>query len=147
MITLRNIGVTKKGKVSIQGLIGLVRSNKRFNEVGALACFMGLVRGYTRTKKKVKRLELEAYTERAERAFQAIAEDVKTRPGIVEVLIHHIIGKLEVGDPILFVIVAGASRRDVFPALVETVDRVKREAAIWKKEVLASGKSYWVKYA
>jgi len=144
---LRNIGVTKKGKVSMQSLINFIRSNKRFDEVGALACFMGFVRGYTRAKKKVERLELEAFTERAERAFQAIADDVKTRPGVVEVLIHHIVGKLEVGDPILFVIVAGASRRDVFPALVETVDRVKREAAIWKKEVLASGKSYWVEYA
>jgi len=144
---LRNVGVTKKGRVSIQSLINLVRSNKRFDEVGALACFIGFVRGYTQARKKVERLELEAYTERAERAFRAIADDVKTRPGVVEVLIHHIVGKLRVGDPILFVIVAGATRRDVFPALVETVDRVKREAAIWKKEILASGKSYWVEYA
>jgi len=144
---LRNVGVTKKGRVSIQSLVNFVRSNRRFDEVGALACFVGFVRGYTSAKKKVKRLELEAYTERAERAFEAIADDVKSRPGVVEVLIHHIVGELGVGDPILFVIVAGASRRDVFPALVETVDRVKREAAIWKKEVLASGKSYWVEYA
>jgi len=143
---LRNISVTEKG-VSIQRSINFVRSNRRFDEVGALACFIGFVRGYTEAKKKVKRLELEAYAERAEKAFQAIADDVKNRPGVVEVLIHHIVGKLLVGDPILFVIVAGASRRDVFPALVETVDRVKREAAIWKKEVLASGKSYWVEYA
>ena len=143
---MRNVSVTKKGKVSIYSLINLVRSDERFDEVGALACFIGFVRGYTQTKKKVKRLELEAYTERAEKAFEAIAEDIKTRPGVVEVLIHHVIGKLEIGDPILFVVVAGASRRDVFPALVETVDRVKREAAIWKKEVLASGKSYWVEY-
>jgi len=144
---LRNVGVTKKGRVSIQSLINFVRSNKRFDEVGALACFFGFVRGYTEARKKVKRLELEAYTEKAEKAFQAIADDVKSRPGVVEVLIHHIVGRLGVGDPILFVIVAGASRRDVFPALVETVDRVKREAAIWKKEVLASGKSYWIEYA
>lgn len=144
---MRNVGVTKKGRVSIQSLVNFVRSNRRFDEVGALACFVGFVRGYTSAKKKVKRLELEAYTERAERAFEAIADDVKSRPGVVEVLIHHIVGELGVGDPILFVIVAGTSRRDVFPALVETVDRVKREAAIWKKEVLASGKSYWVEYA
>jgi len=144
---LRNVGVTRKGRVSIQSLVNFVRSNRRFDEVGALACFVGFVRGYTSAKKKVKRLELEAYTERAERAFQAIADDVKSRPGIIEVLIHHIVGRLGVGDPILFVIVAGVSRRDVFPALVETVDRVKREAAIWKKEVLASGKSYWIEYA
>jgi len=144
---LKNVGVSKKEGISIQRLINFVRSNRRVDEVGALACFIGFVRGYTEAKKRVKRLELEAYTERAERAFQAIADDVKGRPGVVEVLIHHIVGRLGVGDPILFVIVAGASRRDVFPALVETVDRVKREAAIWKKEVLASGKSYWIEYA
>ena len=143
---MKNVGVSRKQRVSIQRLINFVRLNRRFDEVGALACFIGFVRGYTEAKKRVKRLELEAYTERAERAFQAIVDDVKSRPGVVEVLIHHIVGRLEVGDPILLVIVAGATRRDVFPALVETVDRVKREAAIWKKEVLASGKSYWVEY-
>jgi len=144
---LKNVGVSRKQRVSIQRLINFVRLNRRFDEVGALACFIGFVRGYTEAKKRVKRLELEAYTERAERAFQAIVDDVKSRPGVVEVLIHHIVGRLEVGDPILLVIVAGATRRDVFPALVETVDRVKREATIWKKEVLASGESYWVEYA
>jgi molybdopterin synthase catalytic subunit len=144
---LKNVGVSRKEKISIQRLINFVRSNRRFDEVGAVACFIGFVRGYTEAKKRVKRLELEAYTERAERAFQAIADDVKSRPGVIEVLIHHIVGRVRVGEPILFVIVAGGSRKDVFPALVETVDRVKREAAIWKKEVLASGKSYWVEYA
>ena len=144
---MKNVGVGRKAGISTQRLINFVRSNRKFDQVGALACFIGFVRGYTEAKKRVKRLELEAYTERAERAFQAIADDVKSRPGVVEVLIHHIVGRLRVGDPILFVVVAGATRRDVFPALVETVDRVKREAAIWKKEVLASGRSYWVEYA
>jgi molybdopterin synthase catalytic subunit len=144
---LKNVGVSRNAEISTQRLINFVRSNRKFDEVGAVGCFIGFVRGYTEAKKRVKRLELEAYTERAERAFQAIADDVKSRPGVVEVLIHHIVGRLRVGDPILFVVVAGATRRDVFPALVETVDRVKREAAIWKKEVLASGKSYWVEYA
>jgi len=143
---LKNVCVSRRDGISIQRLINFVRSNRRFHEVGAVACFIGFVRGYTEAKKRVKRLELEAYTERAERAFRAIADDIKSRPGVVEVLIHHIVGRLKVGEPILFVIVAGASRKDVFPALVETVDRVKREAAIWKKEVLTSGKSYWVEY-
>ena len=42
--------------------------------------------------------------------------------------------------------VAGRSRKNVFPALVEATERAKKEAAIWKKESLETGESYWVEY-
>jgi molybdopterin synthase catalytic subunit len=42
------------------------------------------------------------------------------------------------------VLVAGRSMKDVFPALVEAVERTKTSVPIWKKEFLSSGKSYWV---
>jgi len=65
------------------------------------------------------------------------------RPGIVDVRIHHVIGELEVGEDIVYVVVAGGHRSEVFEVLREAVERMKREAAIWKKEITDRGE-YWV---
>lgn len=140
------MGIHSKGELSIQNLLDFIRTNERFKEVGGVACFLGFVKGFTNEDKKVTSLELEAYKERAEETFSQISEDIKTRPGIVDCLIHHVTGKLDLGDLIFVVMVAGRSRKDVFPALIEAVERAKREAAIWKKESLTTGESYWVEY-
>lgn len=143
---MTRVGIHEKGDLSIQELIEYIKANERFGEVGGVACFLGFVKGMIGEGKKVKDMELEAYKERAEEIFSQIAEDIRSRPGIVECLIHHVTGKLKLGDLIFVVMVAGRSRRDVFPALVEAVERAKREATIWKKETLESGESYWVEY-
>ena len=142
-----NVGIHKKEEISIEDLMEKIRSNKRFGEVGAVTSFFGIVRGTSKNGKAVKGLDMEAYKEKAEDVFSSIAEEMKKRPGIVEVLIHHVTGHLNIGDLIFVVMVAGGNRKEVFPTLVETVERVKREAAIWKKETLSTGESYWVEYA
>lgn len=143
---MSRVGIHGKGELSITDLLDFIRANQRFNEVGGVASFFGFVKGFTSDDKKVTSLELEAYKERAEETFSKISEDIRTRPGIVDCLVHHITGKLDLGDLIFVVMVAGRSRKDVFPALVEAVERAKSEAAIWKKESLETGESYWVEY-
>jgi len=143
-VMLENVGVHEKGEISVQHLIDFIKSNRRFSEVGAVACFLGFMRGYTSEGEQVAELELEAYKEPAEEALKKIAEDIKIRPGIVDAVVHHVTGELNIGDLIMVAMVAGRSRKDVFPALVEMTERVKREAPIWKRETLATGKSYWV---
>lgn len=141
-----SVGVHEKGKISIQDLIEQIRSNKRFREVGAIASFFGIVRGTSKDGENVTGLDMEAYEGKAGKVFSSIAEEMKKRPGIVEVLIHHVTGHLDVGDLIFVVMVAGSNRKEVFPTLVETVEKVKRDATIWKKETLSTGESYWVEY-
>ncbi len=143
---MRRIGIHPKGHLSIQPILDFIKSNERFSEVGAVACFFGFVKKFVKSGEEVKGLELEAYEEKAEEIFSEISEDIRKRPGIIDVTIHHVIGQLEIGDLIFIVMVAGKSRRDVFPALVEAVERAKRDATIWKKEEVVTGKSYWVEY-
>jgi molybdopterin synthase catalytic subunit len=145
-VNAKNVGIHEKGKISIQDLLEQIKSNKRYSEVGAVASFFGIVRGTSQDGKNVKGLEMEAYEEKAEKIFSAIAEEMKKRSGIVEVLIHHVTGELNLGDLIFVVMVAGSNRKDVFPTLIETVEKVKRDATIWKKETLSTGESYWVEY-
>jgi molybdopterin synthase catalytic subunit len=92
---------------------------------------------------KVSQLEYEAYEDVALRRLEEIRRSMLSRPGIVEVSIHHIIDKLAVGEASLLVAVLGGHRQDVFPVLAETVERVKREVPIWKKEYTARD-AYWV---
>ena len=143
---MSRVGIHNKGELSIEKLLNFLQSNERFNEAGGVACFFGYVKAFTTDDKKVTNLELEAYKERVEEKFEEIAVDIKTRPGIVDCLIHHVTGKLDLGDLIFAVMVAGKSRKNIFPALVEATERAKKEAAIWKKETLETGESYWVEY-
>ena len=68
--------------------------------------------------------------------MQRIIEDIKKMPGIIEIAIEHGRGRLGVGEEVMAVAVGGDTREHVFPALIEAVDRLKREATN-KREVFA----------
>jgi len=112
------------------------------DEVGAIAIFVGVVRG-KRNDEKVLRLEYEAYEELAPKVAEKIIEDAKTKYGIIDACIQHRIGTVKVGGDVMYVLVASKHRAEAFQALSEIVERIKRELPIWKKEVTEKG-SYWV---
>ena len=116
-----------------------------FHEAGAIASFVGVVREdpVEGSEAKVTHLEYEAYADVALKCMHEIRDTMLKRPGVIEVAIHHVIDSLQVGEPSLFVAVLGKHRRDVFPVLSETVERVKREVPIWKKE-FTTKEAYWV---
>jgi len=140
----RRTGVHKKGEISFEDILTHLRNNPRLREAGAVACFIGIVRGSTHDGRRVRRLEVEAYSEVAEGALRRIADDLRQRDGVVDVLIHHNVGSFSVGEDLVYVVVAGRSRKNVFSVLMEAVERYKHEAPLWKKETLEDGKSYWV---
>ena len=51
--------------------------------------------------------------------IQEIIRDIKSRPGIVDILIETNSGHLAVGDEIVAIMVAGDIRENVFPALID----------------------------
>ncbi|MCX8187489.1 MAG: molybdenum cofactor biosynthesis protein MoaE [Nitrososphaeria archaeon] len=127
----------------MESILRRVRENRDLDKAGAIACFIGIVRGEGLRGGRVEKLVFEAYKEEAERSLARIAEDLLTRPGIVDVRIHHVVGELGVGEDIVYIVVAGSRRDEVFEVLREAVERMKNEAAIWKKEVTDLGE-YWV---
>lgn len=139
------IGLHAKGEVDINRIFDSLSRHPNYHQAGAVASFTGIVREepVRSGRGNVSHLEYEAYVNIAVTKLQEIRQSMLTHPGIIEVSIHHIIDKLEVGEPSLFVAVLGKHRREVFAALAETVERVKREVPIWKKEFTEKG-SYWV---
>jgi molybdopterin synthase catalytic subunit len=142
---LEAVGLHRKGEVSLTQIIDYIKNIPTYHQAGAVACFVGVVREdpVHDSDSKVTRLEYEAYAEVALKRMAEIRADAKRRDGIVEVAIHHVIDSLEVGEPSLFVVVLGKHRQEVFPTLSETVERVKKEVPIWKKEY-TSKEAYWV---
>lgn len=140
--------VHDKGALSLQRLIKMAKDDENFQKVGALAIFVGVVRGETAKGEKVHKLEVEAYEEKADNVLSTICQDLKKREGIVDVQIHHFLGEFNVGEDLVYVLVAGSHRKNVFPVLKEAVERYKKEAPIFKKEYLTTKKgvikAYWV---
>jgi len=141
-------GVHEKGAISLTDLLKNVRANLDFRKAGALAIFIGVVRGDTPSGENVKRLELEAYEEKANEALEKICDELMAKEGVVDVRIHHFMGDFGVSEDLVYVVVAGAHRHNVFPVLEEAVERYKREAPIFKKEYVVDKegrtKCYWV---
>lgn len=139
------VGVHRLNEVSMELILKDIHSNPAANRVGAIACFIGIVRGFSHAGERVEDLKYEAYEEKAVEAMWQIREEACRKDGVIDVHIHHVVGdKFTVGDEVLYVAVAGRSRSDVFPLLEETVQRVKEEVPIYKKEKLTDGSSYWV---
>ena len=139
------VGLHSKGEIELTQILDYFSSLSRYGEAGAVACFLGIVREdpVRGSDAKVTHLEYEAYAEVALQQMQEIRESMLKRSGVIEVAIHHVIDRLGVGEPSLFVAVLGKHRQDVFPVLSETVEKVKRDVPIWKKE-FTTKESYWV---
>lgn len=138
-----SVGIHGKGEITLVDLLKKVRENPELKKAGAISCFIGIVRGDAIKGGEVKRLHIEAYEEEAVKSLRKIAEEILQQPGIIDVRIHHAVGELEVGEDIVYIIVAGDRRDQVFKALRDAVERMKKEAAIWKKEITTS-EEYWV---
>jgi molybdopterin synthase catalytic subunit len=142
------VGIHKKGEFTLSELLNAIKEREDFPRAGAIVTFVGVVRGETFDGENVTGLELQAYEEEANRILGGICEDLKKREGIVDVQIHHFVGEFSVGEDLVYVVVAGAHRENVFGVLREAVERYKSEAPVFKKEHIIDEKggkeAYWV---
>ncbi len=87
---------------------------------------------------------IEAYEDNANAEIERICREVKEAHGVDFVGIWHLEGTFRPGEPVVLVAVTGPHRDRVFEALRESVERYKREPAIFKKEVFKGGGGWWV---
>ena len=143
-----NVGVHEKGTFTLSDVLFNIRKKDAFRRAGAIAMFIGVVRGETLDGQKVEKMTIEAYEEKADEVLAKISHDLTGKPGIIDVQIHHLLGDFDVGEDLVYVSVAGTHRKEVFAVLQEAVERYKSEAPVFKKEQLvdAEGRAvgYWV---
>ena len=111
-------------------------------DAGAVASFVGLVRGHT-SRDDVSALALEHYPGMTERAIEAMIVEAEARFGVLGALVVHRVGRLLPGERIVLVAVLASHRRDAFQACEFLMDYLKTHAPFWKKETTPQGER-WV---
>jgi molybdopterin synthase catalytic subunit len=109
---------------------------------GGIVIFEGVVRDNARGK-QVRYLEYDAYIEMAEEQIRVIIAEAKQRWGIEHVAVAHRLGRLEVGEASVIIVVATPHRAEAFEACRYIIDTLKTTVPIWKKEVATDGEE-WV---
>jgi molybdopterin synthase catalytic subunit len=109
--------------MSMMDLIDRVKARPDYGRVGMIICHNGVVRGMARDGRPVREMTVEADHAR----LAEIIAEMRGRPGIVEVLAEVREGKLQVGDDIMYVVVAGDFREHCFHVLEDTVNFIKRD--------------------
>jgi molybdopterin synthase catalytic subunit/molybdopterin converting factor small subunit len=115
-----------------------VLASLKRGEDGAAVVFEGVVRNQTRGRKTLH-LDYEAYEEMALQQMEALAEQSLKQFQIRDVAIVHRLGRLEIGETSVLVVVASAHRAAAFDACRWLIDTLKRTVPIWKKEYFEDG--------
>jgi molybdopterin converting factor subunit 1 len=108
---------------------------------GAVVTFEGDVRAETKGR-KVTHLEYEAYIPMAERSLVRLAAEIEREHGATVAIIHRV-GHLMPGEAAVVIACAAPHRTPAFRACEATIERLKQEVPIWKREVFEDG-STWV---
>lgn len=106
--------------------------------VGAVACFVGYVRDFN-DGRDVAGMFLEHFPGMTEKSLAGIEAQARERWPLLGVEVIHRVGRLEPGEPIVFVGVASAHRQAAFQACEFIMDYLKTQAPFWKKEDTADG--------
>ena len=130
--------VISENEIDFSGEIELLRMEVG-SAVGAIASFLGLVRGG-----QVTELELEHHPRMTQKSIERILVGAEQRWDLLGVTIVHRIGKLRPGEDIVLVLVASEHRQDAFDACDYLMDYLKTEAVFWKREQ-QGGQTRWVK--
>jgi len=109
---------------------------------GAVVTFAGIVRGNNRGK-KVLFLEYEAYPDMAVKMMRRIGDEIQKTWGLTSVAMQHRVGRLNVGETSILIVVSAPHRDDAFAACQYAINRFKRIVPIWKKEIFEDGE-LWV---
>ena len=108
--------------------------------IGAVVGFVGYVRDFN-DGREVGGMFLEHYPGMTEKALGKIAAEAGQRWPLLRLEILHRIGRLEPGEPIVFVGCASAHRQAAFDACNFVMDYLKTRAPFWKKEDTAEGRA------
>ncbi|MBF0307697.1 MAG: molybdenum cofactor biosynthesis protein MoaE [Alphaproteobacteria bacterium] len=117
----------------------LARFRQTTTDVGAVATFLGLVRG----DGGLIAMTLDHYPGMTERQLEAIEAEARRRWPLADSLVIHRHGRLLPGDNIVFVATASTHRQAAFEACEFLMDWLKTKAPFWKFEERAQGGA-WV---
>jgi molybdopterin synthase catalytic subunit/molybdopterin converting factor small subunit len=111
-------------------------------EDGAYVDFVGVVRNNTKGR-KTQFLDYECYEAMAIQVMATLGREIAAAHSIGRIAMVHRLGRMEIGEASVVVIVTSPHRKPAFDAALEGINRLKKTVPIWKKEHFADGE-VWV---
>lgn len=111
-------------------------------EDGAVVTFEGVVRNNTKGR-PTQFLDYECYEPMALKIMTQIGEEIAGSFAIDRIGMAHRLGRMQIGETSVAIVVTAAHRRAAFEAALEGINRLKRLVPIWKKEHFVDGE-VWV---
>jgi len=111
-------------------------------EDGAFVNFEGVARNNTKGR-PTRYLEYECYEAMAVKIMAQIGREIAAEFSIGRIAMVHRLGRIEIGETSVAVVVTAPHRRAAFDAALEGINRLKRTVPVWKKEYFADGE-VWV---
>ena len=105
---------------------------------GAVVVFEGIVRDNSRGRRTLY-LDYEAYEEMARKQLDELAAQALEKFKVREVAVAHRLGRLQIGETSVAIVVGSAHRAAAFDACRWMIDTLKKTVPIWKKEHFEDG--------
>lgn len=123
-----------RNKIDVAGLVEKLKKA----EDGAVVAFEGTVRNHTRGRRTLY-LDYEAYEGMAVKQMDELVSGAREKFAIDKAHIVHRLGRMEIGETSVLIVVSSAHRAPAFDACRYLIDTLKKTVPIWKKEYFADG--------
>jgi molybdopterin synthase catalytic subunit len=134
-----------EGPISPAFIADSIAKHSTKTDIGGHSIFLGQVRKDVIGEQTVAAIEYTAYTEMAEEKFHEIREAIFDKYPLTCMHIYHSLGVVPAGEICLFVFTSAAHRKEAIDACSEIVERIKKEAPVWGKEILENDTYVWKK--
>jgi molybdopterin synthase catalytic subunit len=122
-------------------VLAAILERLKAGEDGAVCIFDGIVRNHTRGRRTLY-LEYDSYPAMALAEMERLASQALADFPVRDVRIAHRVGRLEIGDSSIVIVVASAHRAAAFDACRWIIDTLKKTVPIWKKEFFSDGATW-----
>lgn len=112
---------------------------------GGIVTFEGIVRNNSNGR-QTRYLDYECYEGMAIQVMTGLGREIAASHEISRIAIVHRLGRMEIGEASVSIVVASPHRGPAFEAAREAIDRLKKLVPIWKKEYFTDGE-VWVEGA
>jgi molybdopterin synthase catalytic subunit len=112
---------------------------------GGIDVFLGTTREERSADgRELVALDYEAYGEMALRQMNQLAATTRQKWPVRKIALLHRIGRVAIAEPSVIIAVSTPHRGDAFEACRWMIDSLKKDVAIWKKEIWSDGAGTWV---
>jgi len=135
--------VFREGAISSEFIGNAIAKHQSKTSIGAHQIFLGQVRADVIDGKTVSAIDYTAYEEMANTKMHEIRETTFTKFDLTCMHIYHSLGSVKAGEICLFVFVSSPRRKECYEAIEYVVEEIKKDVAIFGKEIFEDETHQW----